>query len=93
MFRSYFMVTMGLLGQEYQRNELVSALRDLRELIQVGGFAPVLYGVTNAGETRAFVPADRTWSPPAVHPLGAQAAAKPFSEQMAEQAAARAAQQ
>lgn len=70
----YFLITIGLLGAEYSKGQLLMALRDLRELIAVGGFSPELYGVDEAGDIRRFVPASRTWSAPlAEHPIGPQA--------------------
>ena len=89
----YFIITLGLLASEYTRRELLAALKDLRELIAVGGFAPKLYGVTAAGEIREFNPADRTWSAPlAVHPLGAQPQAAAEADQVNAALAAKAAQ-
>lgn len=92
MFTRYFILTLGVLGRDYEARQLIDALRDLRELVQVGGFDPKLYGVTPTGAIREFVPASRTWTAPlAQHPLGAQATAKPAADQIAEQLAARAA--
>lgn len=80
----YFIITLGLLAGEYSRPELLAALKDLRELIQVGGFAPKLYGVTASGAILEFNPADRSWSAPlAQHPLGAQPQAPAEADQIA----------
>jgi hypothetical protein len=86
MFARYFIATLGLLGQEYSRPQFMQALRDLRELIAVGGFDPKLYGVEPSGAIREFRPLTRDWSAPlAVHPLGAQSVALPFEQQLVAQ--------
>lgn len=75
----FWIQILGLVGQEYQRPQLLAALRDLRELVQVGGFDPKLYGVDSAGQIREFRPGTRDWTAPlAEHPMGPQAVAAPI---------------
>jgi hypothetical protein len=64
----FVLYTLGLVGQDYAQTRFIAALRDLRELSQVAGFNPQLYGVDVDGIARRFQPGTRDWSAPVALP-------------------------
>lgn len=80
-----FVLLAGALVAEYRGAQLLQAILDVRAVNAIPGYAAKLYGSLPTGEIREFDIQSRNWSAPlAQHPMGAQAAAKPFADQRAE---------